>query len=91
MTFQYFDGREDAHDHCYEFEADAVEIETEIVETMVHEDGFYRDEFTVWVEPPCRYAYPRPVETVAEARALYLGDEISILQFESYLEEVFEA
>ena len=84
--FEYFDGREWAGESFHEGEADAVDIEVEEHDVVVHGRGRQQDRTTVSVTPPERLLYPRRVETVAEARALYCRDEITLDDFERYVE-----
>lgn len=90
FDFDYFDGREDARHNVLAHERDAVEITYETDEASFHTDGIQPRTVIPHVEPSHRYLYPRPVETVAEAKALYLAGDISILEFERYLESVME-
>lgn len=87
---EYFDGREDARHHVLAHERDAVEITYETNEPSFHTDGIQPRDVIPHVEPPHRYLYPRPIETAGEAKALYLADDISILELERYLESVME-
>ena len=86
--FEYFDGREWAGNTFYEWERDSVEIVYDEAEVTVHGRGRQTHETIASVDPPHRYLYPRPIESLDEARTLYLTDEINIYEFEQYLERL---
>lgn len=92
VTFRYFDGRENAA-------ADVTEHDVRSPGVDVQIDRVEWDEFNsrsihaadrYWVDPPYRYAYPRPVESESEAVALYMDGEITERQLDGYLERLVD-
>ena len=90
--FRYFDGRE--WDDVFDFDilAPGVTVERDVEELSTwNSRRIVRVETNVHVDPPTRALYPRPVETVEEARALYLADDIGEDDLERYLEPLLAA
>lgn len=82
----YFDGREWCPD-VYDWELHAVEIEEQV---EFHSHSHQVETHPVRVDPPTRELYPRPLESIEEARQLFLEGRINLNAFERYLEWLFE-
>lgn len=88
--FEYFDGREWAGDEVLEYELHAVDITENVVELSAGRQRI-RHRPQIEVEPPTRAVYPRRLESIDEATELYVDDELSVEEFERYLEALLDA
>ena len=91
--FRYFDGREfDLEITMHDAASPGVTVERDFEYlTTWNSHRAFRVQTQVLVDPPTRALYPRPVETIEEALALYLADDIGEDDLERYLEPILAA